>query len=255
MKKILRTILLATVALVSAVAFLGTPVHAKTIVVGTTAQTYPNSYKKGGKLTGFDVAVTKAVGKQLGDKVKFKVVGDVPSLLESVKSGKVDTVANAITINKSRAKTYQFSNVYAYYPAQIAVKKDSKVHSLKQLEGKTVSATLGSSNIALLKSYDSKIKIKPYDDRNAIFTDAASGSVAGVLNQRQLLQQTIKKQNLDLRILKGVVGWNNSAYPFQKSAKGTKLKGQFNTALKKLRANGTIAKLSQQYFGENVTHK
>lgn len=255
MKKGFRVAFLAVAALISGVTLLGTPVHAKTITVGTTAQTYPNSYKKGNKLTGFDIDVTRAVAKQVGDKVKFKVIGDVPSLLESVKSGRIDTVANAITVNNSRKKTYQFSNVFAYYAAQIAVRKNSNIKNLKQLEGKTVSATLGSSNIQLLKSYDPKIKIKTYDDRNAVFTDAANGTVAGVLNQRQFLQQTIKRQNLDLRIVKGVAGWNNAAYPFQKSSKGTKLKNQFNKALKQLAANGTIAKISQKYYGENVTQK
>lgn len=255
MKKLLRTILLATITLTGALTIFGSPVHAKTITVGTTAQTYPNSYKNGNKLTGFDIDVTRAVAKKMGDKVKFKVIGDVPSLLESVKSGQIDTVANAITINNSRKKIYQFSNAFAYYAAQVAVRKSSNVKTLKQLDGKTVSATLGSSNIQLLKAYDPKIKIKAYDDRNAIFTDAANGTVAGVLNQRQLLQQTIKRQNLDLRIVKGVAGWNNSAYPFQKSSRGTKLKNQFNKALKQLEADGTIAKISQKYFGEDVTHK
>ena len=227
----------------------------KTITVGTTAQTYPNSYRSNGKLTGFDIALTKAVAKKLGYKVKFKVIGDVPALLESVKSGKIDTVANAVTVNAERKKTYQFSNTFAYYAAQVAVPKDSSVKSLKDLEGKTVSATLGSSNIALLKAYDSKIKIKTYDDRNAIFTDANNGTVAGVLNQRQFLQQTIKKQNLNLRIVKGVAGWNNEAYPFQKSSEGTALKKKFNQALKELKADGTISKLSKQYYGEDVTKK
>lgn len=255
MKKLIKLVTLAVIAVVGSITIVNQTAHAKTITVGTTAQTYPNSYKKNGKLTGFDIDVTKAVAKKLGYKVKFKVIGDVPSLLESVKSGKVDTVANSVTVSASRKKNYQFSRVFAYYATQIAVKKDSKIKTIKQLDGKTVSATLGSSNIQILKDYDPKIKIKPYDDRNAVFTDAANGTVDGVLNQRQLLQQTIKKQHLDLRIVKGVAGWNDSAYPFQKSSKGTALKKKFNTALKQLQTDGTLAKLSQKYFGENVTQK
>ena len=170
----------------------------------------------------------------------------------------VKAASKTITVGttaQTYPNTYQFSNTFAYYAAQVAVPKDSSVKSLKDLEGKTVSATLGSSNIALLKAYDSKIKIKTYDDRNAIFTDANNGTVAGVLNQRQFLQQTIKKQNLNLRIVKGVAGWNNEAYPFQKSSEGTALKKKFNQALKELKADGTISKLSKQYYGEDVTKK
>lgn len=118
----------------------------------------------------------------MGDKVKFKVVGDIPSLFGELDKGSIDTIANSVTVLPEREKKYSFSPVYSYYPAQIAVKKDSKYKTIKDLEGKTVSATVGSSNIDLLQKYDSKIKIKKYDDRNAVFTDANNGTVAGVLN-------------------------------------------------------------------------
>ena len=59
-------LLIAALALGGTVA--AAPVaHAETLTVGTTAQTYPTSYK-GDKLTGFDVAVAKAVAKEMGDK-------------------------------------------------------------------------------------------------------------------------------------------------------------------------------------------
>lgn len=244
-------LLIAALALGGTVA--AAPVaHAETLTVGTTAQTYPTSYKKGDKLTGFDVAVTK----EMGDKVKFKVVGDIPSLFGELDKGSIDTIANSVTVLPEREKKYSFSPVYSYYPAQIAVKKDSKYKTIKDLEGKTVSATVGSSNIDLLQKYDSKIKIKKYDDRNAVFTDANNGTVAGVLNQRQFLEETIKKQNLDLRILKGVAGWNKSAFPFAKNSKAQAKQKKFDKALLKLKKDGTLSRLSKKYYnGEDVTKK
>lgn len=90
-------LLIAALALGGTVA--AAPVaHAETLTVGTTAQTYPTSYKKGDKLTGFDVAVTKAVAKEMGDKVKFKVVGDIPSLFGELDKGSIDTIANSVTV-------------------------------------------------------------------------------------------------------------------------------------------------------------
>lgn len=226
----------------------------KTITVGTTAQTYPNSYKKDGKLVGFDIDVTNAVAKKIGYKVKWKVIGDVPGLFGALDSNKIQTIANAVTVLPAREKNYDFSSNYSFYPAQIAVPKNSSAKSVKDLEGKTVSATIGSSNIDLLKAYDSKVKIKSYDDRNGVFTDAANGKVDGVLNQRQFLQTTIKKQKLNLRIINENIGMNKSAYPFKKNdANGTKLKKQFNKALKSLEKDGTLGKISKKYFGEDIT--
>ncbi len=128
----------------------------------------------------------------MGDKVKFKVVGDIPSLFGELDKGSIDTIANSVTVLLERQKKYNFSPVYSYYAAQITVKKDSKYKTIKDLEGKTVSATVGSSNIDLLKKYDPKIKIKKYDDRNAVFTDANNGTVAGVVNHHPLKSMALR---------------------------------------------------------------
>lgn len=232
----------------------GSADNKKTLTVGTTAQTYPNSYKKNDKLVGFDIDVTNAVAKKIGYKVRWKVIGDVPGLFGALDSGKIDTIANAVTVLPARQKNYNFSRVYSRYPAQIAVLKDSKYKSVKDLEGKTVSATIGSSNIDLLKKYNSKVNIKTYDDRNAVFTDANSGKVDGVLNQRQFLQTTIKKQKLNLRILKDVIGENRAAYPFKKK-QDQKLRQKISDALKTLEKDGTLSKISKKYFNEDVTQK
>ncbi len=123
-------LLIAALALGGTVA--AAPVaHAETLTVGTTAQTYPTSYKKGDKLTGFDVAVTKAVAKEMGDKVKFKVVGDIPSLFGELDKGSIDTIANSVTVLPEREKKYSFSPVYSYYAAQIAVKSTKRSRTWK----------------------------------------------------------------------------------------------------------------------------
>lgn len=255
MKKMKWQALLALVTLGSSLA--AAPLaQADTLTVGTTAQTYPTSYRKDGKLTGFDVAVAKTVGKEMGAKVKFKVVGDVPSLFGELDQGNIDTIANSITVLPAREKKYHFSPAYSYYAAQIAVLKDSKYHTLKDLAGKTVAAPVGSSNIDLLEKYDSRIKIKKYDDRNAVFTDANNGTVAGVLNQRQFIQETVKKQHLNLRIVKGVAGWNVTAFPFAKDKQAQAKQKRFDKALTKLKQDGTLAKLSKQFYnGADVTKK
>lgn len=228
----------------------------KTITVGTTAQTYPNSFKDAdGNLTGFDIELTEAIAKELGYKVDWEIIGDVPGLLSAVDSGKIDTVANAITILPERKEKYDFSTIVGYYAAEIAVKNDSNYKSVSDLEGKTVSATLGSSNISLLENYNPNVTIKTYDDRSAVFTDANNGTVDGVLNQKQFLQQTIEKQGLDLRIIDEVVGWNESAYPFAKTDDGKNLKEQFNDAITKLKDDGTLTKISEKYYGEDITEK
>ncbi|HEM3621163.1 TPA: transporter substrate-binding domain-containing protein [Streptococcus suis] len=228
----------------------------KTLIVGTSAQTFPNSFKnESGELTGFDVELTEAIADKLGYSVQWEIIGDVPGLLSALDAGKIDTVANAITILPERKEKYDFSTPVGYYAAQIAVKNDSDYDSVSDLEGKTVSATLGSSNVTLLETYNSKVNIQTYDDRSAIFTDANNGTVDGVVNQKQFLEKTIEEQNLDLRIIDEVIGWNESAFPFSKTEKGKTLTEEFNNAIKELQEDGTLETISQKYYGEDITKK
>lgn len=220
------------------------------------AQTFPNSFKKdNGELTGFDIELTEAIANELGYSVDWEIIGDVPGLLSALDAGKIDSVANAITILPERKEKYDFSTPVGYYAAEIAVKNNSEFQSVSDLEGKTISATLGSSNVTLLKEYNPKVNIKTYDDRSAIFTDADNGVVDGVVNQKQFLKQTIEEQGLDLRIIDEVVGWNESAYPFAKTKEGDTLKKEFNQAITKLQEDGTLARISEKYYGEDITEK
>ena len=51
------------------------------------------------------------------------------------------------------------------------------------------------------------------------------------------------------------IGWNKAAYPFAKTDNGKDLQKKFNKALQELQKDGTLTKLSQKYFNEDVTKK
>ena len=76
------------------------------------------------------------------------------------------------------------------------------------------------------------------------------------MNQRQFIQETVKKQHLNLRIVKGVAGWNVTAFPFAKDKQAQAKQKRFDKALTKLKQDGTLAKLSKQFYnGADVTKK
>lgn len=79
-----------------------------TIVVGTTGQSYPNSYEKDGKLVGYDIEVFEKAAKKEGYKVKW-VKADFSGIMGQLDSGRVDSVANAVAVTDERKEKYQFS--------------------------------------------------------------------------------------------------------------------------------------------------
>ena len=61
-----------------------------------------------GDLTGYDVDVVKAVAKEAGWRLEF-ATSPFDAIFGSLDSGRIDVVANQITINPAREARYLFS--------------------------------------------------------------------------------------------------------------------------------------------------
>jgi polar amino acid transport system substrate-binding protein len=88
-------------------------------------------------MTGFDLEVGNAVGRELGlepvqKRMKFK------GLIEGIKTGRADAAVASHTINPQRAKHVTFSTPYYYSGPQIFTRPDSKIKTVEDLKGKEV---------------------------------------------------------------------------------------------------------------------
>lgn len=219
----------------------------KEITFATTGVSFPGSYKENGKLTGFDVEVARAAAKKLGYKAKF-VTTSFDGLFGQLTSGKADAVASSIAITSERKQSYYFSSPYAFFDYGVVVKKDSKLKNVNQLGNKTIAATVGSNQIKVLNKFNSSIKVKTFDDREAALNGVLNDQVDGYSNSKTILKAIIKQKNLDLKILNGTIGSENIAIAFNKNDDGKKLAKKFDKAIKELQDDGTISKLSKKYF-------
>lgn len=78
--------------------------------------------KPGKTMTGIDVALSEAIGKKLGVKVKM-VDSNFTALLASVNSGKVDLGMSGMVATAERAKTMDFSDPYINSKYIVIVRK------------------------------------------------------------------------------------------------------------------------------------
>ncbi|MBS4179181.1 transporter substrate-binding domain-containing protein [Lederbergia citrea] len=210
----------------------------------------PFSYVKNDDLsmTGFDVEVGNAVGKELGlepvqKRMKFK------GLIEGIKTGRADVAVASHTINSERAKQVAFSTPYYYSGPQIFTRPDSKIKTVDDLKGKEVAVAKGSTYAETANKYTNNIKMYDSDitalkalsigRHDAVITDFVTGKSAKregfKITERQLIERSeqaivVPKDNPEL------------------------LK-QVNESLQKLRDNGTLAKISKKYFGQDITKK
>ncbi|MED3961294.1 transporter substrate-binding domain-containing protein [Niallia taxi] len=227
----------------------------KVLRAGSTAQSYPNGYEEDGKLVGFDVEVFEKIASNLGYDVEW-VKTDFAGLMGQLETGKIDTVANFVAVTDERKAKYNFSEPYAYAGATIVTNKDNDFDSLDDLKGKTVSGVLGSNNVKNLENFDPEIIAKTYETRDGAMNDAINNRVDGYVNSKSSLIAEIEKGDLPLKFVGDPFVYEDVSFPFAKTEDGEKLAEAFNTEIKKLREDGTLADLSKKYFaGEDITVK
>ncbi|OYR11695.1 transporter substrate-binding domain-containing protein [Brucella thiophenivorans] len=127
------------------------------------------------KQVGSDVAAAELLAKDLG--VELKVVSVSPAnRIPYLMTNKVDAVIASFSITDERKKTVDFSAPYAVIQSAVSTTAGLKVNSLKDIEGKEVAVTRGSTNDQIITKAvtDEDLKdvtIVRYDD-NATATNA-----------------------------------------------------------------------------------
>jgi putative amino-acid transport system substrate-binding protein len=221
--------------------------------VGMSGQYFPFTFVEQDELKGFDVDVMNALAKEMGREVKYETA-NFSGLFGMLESGRIDTVANQITITEERQKAYIFSDPYVYDGAQVVIKKgNTEVESVEDLKGKTVAVNLGSNFEALLRElpYADEIDIKTYESN--LERDTALGRVDAFVMDRVSASQIIKEKPLPLELAGPTFSQITNAYPFRDTEAGRALRDEVNRALATLRDNGTLASISEKWFGTDIT--
>ena len=151
----MKTLLINMLLMISLVASAPLLAQEDPLKVGMSGQYFPFTFVEQDKLKGFDVDVMKAIGKELGREIQFETA-NFSGLMGMLESGRIDTVANQITITEERKKAYIFSEPYVYDGAQVVTKEgNTEIQGVEDLKGKTVAVNLGSNFAELLRVIDS----------------------------------------------------------------------------------------------------
>ncbi|WP_232825204.1 amino acid ABC transporter substrate-binding protein [Salinicola sp. RZ23] len=227
--------------------------HADTLRVGMSGGYYPFTFVDHDVLKGFEVDLMNAIGEETGDDIDF-VTASFSGLAGMLDSGRIDTIANQITITPEREKKYLFSTPYVYDGAQVVVRKgNDAIHGVEDLKGKTVAVNLGSNYEALLEElpYADQIDIKTYDSN--IEQDVALGRADAFVMDRVSATQVIKDKPLPLELAGQPFSQIQNAYPFRDDEAGAALRDRVNAALAKLRDSGKLKAISEKWFGTDIT--
>lgn len=199
-------------------------------------------------MSGFDIEVGEAIAKELGlepvqKRIKFK------GIVEGVKTGRADAAVASHTINPQRSKHVSFSTPYYYSGPQIFTRPDSDIKTVEDLKGKEVAVAKGSTYADTasqytdnVKTYDSDItalKALSSGRHDAVITDFVTGKTAAKEGFEIIGQQLI----------------NRSEQAIVLPQDNPQLLKRINEALENLREDGTLTRISIEYFGEDITKK
>ncbi|MDU9394638.1 cystine ABC transporter substrate-binding protein [Pseudomonas japonica] len=217
--------------------------------------TYPpfSFVDENGKLTGFEVELSEALGKELGVKAKVQPT-KWDGILAALESRRLDAVVNQVTISDERKKKYDFSQPYTVSGIQALILKknaaDLKINAAADLAGKKVGVGLGTNYEQWVKKQVPQADVRTYEDDPSKFADLRNGRIDAILVDRLAALEYAQKAK-DTELAGAAFSRLESGVALRKGE--PELLEAINKALDKLRADGTLAKLSDKYFGADVT--
>jgi cystine transport system substrate-binding protein len=226
-----------------------------TLTVGLEGTYAPYSYRtKAGKLTGIDVDVAKAVGKEMGLKVKF-VPTKWDSLIGGLQQHKYDIVFNDMAISKARMKVFRYATEYIYTGGVVITKKDSDIKKVTDVKGKKTAQSavgnyvkyaekLGATNVAV-PGFAEAVATVENGQADATLNDAAAWSV-----------YLSEHPDTDLTAIKAPAKYMpvTGAAPIM-NKKSVKLDKAVTKAEAKLRKAGEFKKISEKYLDADYSKK
>lgn len=221
------------------------------IRVGTEGTYAPFTFHDNtGKLTGFDVEIAEEVAKRLGVKPEF-VETKWDGMFAGLDSKRFDAVVNEVTIKEDRLKKYDFSDPYIVSRAVLIVNSENNdIKAFADLKDKKSGQSLTSNLAEIAKSNGANIV--QVDGFNQAIDLLTSKRIDATIND-SLSFLDFKKQKPDatIKVVNEMKTTDQSGILFNKGNK--ELVDAVNKALSDMKADGTYLKISQKWFGEDVS--
>lgn len=235
----------------------------RTIKIATAAESKPLSWGAiGVEPQGYEPEVLKAINAKL-PQYKFEMEGAADIAQETgLVTGKYDMVTGGYYKSEARSKQFLIPDT-AMGASMIKIysRKDSTIKEMKDLVGKQiVPVTAGGGIYRFVTQWQQenpgyKIEIAtssagvPYPNR---LNEVQNGKYDALILPSNLGEQTvIENQKLDIKASEPVA-INNTYVLIHRSDENKALLEDVNKALKALKEDGTLDKLSQKWFGEDV---
>ncbi|MFT4416353.1 amino acid ABC transporter substrate-binding protein [Fredinandcohnia humi] len=223
------------------------------ITVGTEGTYAPFTFhNEEGELTGYDVEVIKEVAKRMDVEIEFMET-QWDSMFAGLNAKRFDLIANQVGINEDRLANYDFSEPYTYSTAVVVVPKDNnEITSFEDLKGKKSAQSLTSNYGAIAEQNGAEL-VGVEGIAQAIEL-IKQGRAEVTVNDKLAVLDYIKAQGDEsIKIVAESEDVSEMAFAFNKG--NEQLVAAINEQLAAMREDGTLQKISVEWFGEDVSTK
>ena len=220
--------------------------NAETLKFGTEATFAPFEFTDNkANIIGYDVDIIKAIGEAEGFDVQ---VVNMPfdSLIPGVLTAQLDGAIAGISITEERAKQVSFSDPYYKSGISAIVRKaDAKKYTtLDSLKNSRLCAQIGTTGASYGKELSGNVGT--YNTVPEAFMELKNKGCEAVVNDRPVNLYFLQTKKDDSYVeVKDLA--NGEEYGIVVSKKNPEVLKKLNDGLKKIRENGTFAKIHEKW--------
>lgn len=219
----------------------------KIYYIGQDNTWYPIDFRgKDQNMVGFVDEVFRAIGEE--ENFEVVIYNVPPSLLyEQLARDDFDAVVSSLVPNIVQKQRYEFSSSFYPLGPVLVVRQDSTVKSLLDLSGRIIGIEAGASQHYEMPE-DPLFVIIPYDSISSAFENldkrVIDGVIADVLRAYPLTQGYY---NGKLKVVSGPLLDEGLRLAVTRKPKESELIKSFDAGLKKIKENGTYDKLLKKW--------
>jgi octopine/nopaline transport system substrate-binding protein len=254
----------------------------RTIRIATEGAYAPwNFTAPGGQLQGFEIDLANDLCRRMSARCTI-VAQDWDGIIPGLNAGRYDAIMAGMNITDRRLEVINFSRVYAAGPHAFAAMPNSPLRNLPgggqtlsfatqeadivallnqikpMLRGRTIGVQTATTNSAFLTQFfgDAGATIREYRTTEEHDLDVASGRLDAIFAAVTAITATAEKpefrglEPVGPRMSGGVLG-RGVAVGMRKA--DTDLHAAFNAAIEAAIADGTIRRLSEQWFKTDIS--
>ena len=225
--------------------------------VGTSGTYAPFTFFDGDRLTGYDIEVVRLLDGRIDDVTfEFVTTGSFDGLVTGLDAGRYEMVAQQIAENAERKQKYLFPEYgYTFAETLLVVHGNETRTDLSEFSGETLGGLASDWFRGVLDEENEKLgnifNVVSYEDYSQIFMDIDNGRIAGTLNDNIVIGYQSQHLGLNLKCVGEAV---DSCFSYFLLAQDqADLRTKIDKALAEVIADGSLAKLSTEWFGADYT--